>query len=95
MLVQVGLCRTCLETTLLVFQRGGSNGEIPATVERMISGKNVIFCINITRSDCNGCCQIFTFQCWESYFGQQIYKLVLLDLIVETAIIVFIQFPRR
>ena len=60
----------------------------------MISGKNVIFYINITRSDCNGC-QIFTFQCWESYFGQQIYKLVLLDLIVETAIIVFIQFPRR
>lgn len=34
-------------------------------------------------------------KCWESYFGQQIYKLVLLDLIVETAIIVFIQFPRR
>ena len=25
MLVQAGLCRTCLETTLLVFPRGGSN----------------------------------------------------------------------
>ena len=25
MLVQVGLCRTCSETTLLVFPRGGSN----------------------------------------------------------------------
>ena len=26
MLVQVGLCRTCSETTFLVFTRGGSNG---------------------------------------------------------------------
>ena len=25
MLVQVGMCRTCSETTLLVFPRGGSN----------------------------------------------------------------------
>ena len=25
-LVQAGLCRTCSETTLLVFPRGGSNG---------------------------------------------------------------------
>ena len=27
-LVQAGLCRTCSETTLLVFPRGGSNVEI-------------------------------------------------------------------
>ena len=27
MLVQAGLCRTCSETTLLVFPRGGSNSE--------------------------------------------------------------------
>ena len=27
MLVQVGLCRTCSETTLLVFPRGGSNDD--------------------------------------------------------------------
>ena len=27
-LVQVGLCRTCSETTLLVFPRGGSNIEV-------------------------------------------------------------------
>ena len=27
-LVQVGLCRTCSETTLLVFPRDGSNGNI-------------------------------------------------------------------
>ena len=34
-------------------------------------------------------------QCWETYVGQQIYKLVLLDLIVETCIIIFVQYPRR
>lgn len=34
-------------------------------------------------------------KCWETYVGQQIYKLVLLDLIVEAGIIVFIQLPRR
>ena len=28
MLVQAGLCRICSETTLLVFPRGGSNGNI-------------------------------------------------------------------
>lgn len=33
-------------------------------------------------------------QCWETYFGQQLYKLVLLDLIVETGIIFFMQVPR-
>lgn len=33
-------------------------------------------------------------KCWESYFGQQIYKLVLLDLFVETGIILFVQLPR-
>ncbi|XP_060592581.1 transmembrane channel-like protein 7 [Ruditapes philippinarum] len=34
-------------------------------------------------------------KCWETYVGQQIYKLVLLDLVVETSIIVFVQLPRR
>ncbi|KAL4239706.1 ion transport [Mactra antiquata] len=34
-------------------------------------------------------------KCWETYVGQQIYKLVLLDLVVETSIIIFVQFPRR
>ena len=31
-LVQVGLCRTCSETTLLVFPRGGSNIMITTAV---------------------------------------------------------------
>ncbi|KAK3588971.1 hypothetical protein CHS0354_043141 [Potamilus streckersoni] len=34
-------------------------------------------------------------KCWETYVGQQIYKLVLLDLIVEVVIVVIVQFPRR
>ncbi|KAL3876100.1 hypothetical protein ACJMK2_033978 [Sinanodonta woodiana] len=34
-------------------------------------------------------------KCWETYVGQQIYKLVLLDLIVEVIIVVIVQFPRR
>ena len=29
MTVQTGLCRTCSETTLLVFPRGGSNVKMP------------------------------------------------------------------
>ncbi|XP_060064146.1 transmembrane channel-like protein 7 isoform X2 [Ylistrum balloti] len=34
-------------------------------------------------------------KCWETYVGQQIYKLVLLDLIVETGIVLFVHLPRR
>ncbi|XP_021359860.1 transmembrane channel-like protein 7 isoform X2 [Mizuhopecten yessoensis] len=34
-------------------------------------------------------------KCWETYVGQQIYKLVLLDLIVETGIVIFVHLPRR
>ena len=33
-LVQVGLCRTCLETTLLVFPRGGSLVEFSKAPEK-------------------------------------------------------------
>ena len=32
MLVQVGLCRTCLETTLLVFPRGGSYVDLGISI---------------------------------------------------------------
>ncbi|KAL5018333.1 hypothetical protein ScPMuIL_004055 [Solemya velum] len=34
-------------------------------------------------------------KCWETYVGQQIYKLVLLDLIIETGIIFLYEFPRK
>ena len=33
MLVQASLCRTCSETTLLVFPRGGSNGDKSFQIE--------------------------------------------------------------
>ena len=44
-LVQVGLCRTCSETTLLVFLRGGSNVKMLTIVDILtfISKKNYSF----------------------------------------------------
>ncbi|KAK3091066.1 hypothetical protein FSP39_016869 [Pinctada imbricata] len=33
-------------------------------------------------------------RCWEVYFGQQLYKLVLLDFFIEAGIIFFVQAPR-
>ena len=44
MLVQTGLCRTCSETTLLVFPRGGSN-------DSSISALNILETIQSLRAD--------------------------------------------
>ncbi|KAJ8318093.1 hypothetical protein KUTeg_003184 [Tegillarca granosa] len=38
---------------------------------------------------------IFTFQCWETYVGQQIYKLIILDFLVFTIVTFVVEFPRR
>ena len=34
-------------------------------------------------------------QCWETYIGQQIYKLVVLDFLVAVIVVFFVEFPRR
>ena len=45
MLVQAGLCRTCSETTLLVFPRGGSNAFYLRNSSELASGhSSVVTC---------------------------------------------------
>ena len=39
--LQVGLCRTCSETTLLVFPRGGSNISASSCITRRHSGRGI------------------------------------------------------
>ncbi|KAL7979185.1 hypothetical protein Chor_015209 [Crotalus horridus] len=39
--------------------------------------------------------QEYAFPCWESRVGQEMYKLMIFDLIIICAIIVFIDFPRK
>lgn len=35
------------------------------------------------------------FQCWETYVGQQIYKLIVLNFIVVIGVTFFVEYPRR
>ncbi|CAH1795474.1 unnamed protein product [Owenia fusiformis] len=34
-------------------------------------------------------------QCWETYVGQQLYKLVIMDFIITIGVIFFVEFPRK
>ena len=38
---------------------------------------------------------IIIFQCWETYVGQELYKLVIMDFIVVVAVTFGAEFPRR
>lgn len=34
-------------------------------------------------------------QCWETRVGQEMYKLTLFDLLINIAVLVLVEFPRR
>ncbi|XP_067944299.1 transmembrane channel-like protein 7 isoform X2 [Watersipora subatra] len=40
-------------------------------------------------------CGTCDYSCWETFIGQQIYKLVLLDLFVIVGVVFFVEFPRK
>lgn len=35
------------------------------------------------------------FQCWETQVGQEMYKLMIFDLIITLAVTLFVDFPRK
>ena len=81
MLVQAGLCRTCSETTLLVFPRGGSNlTRLAALLENLpvengdIVSFDVVFvvCVVAERNNINYMQKIIKFR----YFFLSIQSLV-------------------
>lgn len=37
----------------------------------------------------------FSLQCWETYVGQQIYKLIILDFLVPFVLTFIVEYPRR
>ena len=40
-------------------------------------------------------CMFLSCQCWETRVGQEMYKLTLFDLLINIAVLVLVEFPRR
>lgn len=38
---------------------------------------------------------VFLLQCWETRLGQEMYKLVIFDLLMSLLVILLVQFPRK
>lgn len=51
-------------------------------------------CQDGTQQSCENSVQCKTPICWETYVGQQIYKLLILDILVNALVTFFINFPR-
>ena len=41
------------------------------------------------------CLKLVSLQCWETYVGQEYYKLVIVDFFVIVGVTFFVEFPRR
>ncbi|XP_027730159.1 transmembrane channel-like protein 7 isoform X3 [Vombatus ursinus] len=56
-------------------------------------GSKITFCDN---EDCRVCGYNHKlYPCWENQFGQEMYKLTIFDLIINLAVTVFVEFPRK
>ncbi|XP_072317452.1 transmembrane channel-like protein 7 [Eucyclogobius newberryi] len=48
------------------------------------------------KADCELChYNVKAYQCWETRVGQEMYKLTLFDLIINLAVLILVEFPRR
>ncbi|XP_019948527.1 transmembrane channel-like protein 7 [Paralichthys olivaceus] len=74
-----------------VFLRLVSLGVLLFTLWRQITCEG-----NIDGADCKLCRYNYDFYpCWETRIGQEMYKLTLFDLLVNIAVLVLVEFPRR
>ncbi|XP_075965522.1 transmembrane channel-like protein 7 [Anarhichas minor] len=74
-----------------VFLRLVSLGVLLFTLWSQITCKG-----NIDSKDCKLCQYNYTeYPCWETRVGQEMYKLTLFDLLVNIALLVLVEFPRR
>nr|XP_020821055.1 transmembrane channel-like protein 7 isoform X2 [Phascolarctos cinereus] len=56
-------------------------------------GSKITFCDN---EDCRVCGYNHKlYPCWENQFGQEMYKLTIFDLIINLAVTLFVEFPRK
>ncbi|XP_077979713.1 transmembrane channel-like protein 7 [Glandiceps talaboti] len=53
-----------------------------------------IVCSGSDQDTC-GVCQPSNLQCWETYVGQEMYKLAITDFLVVTGTVLFVEFPRK
>ncbi|XP_068591166.1 transmembrane channel-like protein 7 [Cebidichthys violaceus] len=74
-----------------VFLRLVSLGVLLFTLWRQITCEG-----NINSEDCKLCQYNYkVYPCWETRVGQEMYKLTLFDLLVNIALLVLVEFPRR
>ncbi|XP_070581089.1 transmembrane channel-like protein 7 isoform X2 [Ptychodera flava] len=50
---------------------------------------------DVSDQDTCGVCQPSNLQCWETYVGQEMYKLAITDFFVVAGTVLFIEFPRK
>nr|UYL70871.1 Tmc487a [Platynereis dumerilii] len=58
----------------------------------IVTMQNQILSCEVAEQSCGNC---KNFLCWETYVGQQFYKLVILDFVVTVFVTFFVEFPRK
>ncbi|XP_066292025.1 transmembrane channel-like protein 7 isoform X1 [Branchiostoma lanceolatum] len=78
-----------IQMTLLrtVFLRLASVATLLGTLYTQIA------CSSYADAECRVCDE--EIRCWETYVGQEMYKLVIMDFLVGTAVTLFVEFPRK